>query len=122
MAENEKISVDTEDLKNETKDTVNKVTETIKNVDLKKDAEATKGFVKEMFSNPIEAVKRASSGEEGILKKVIIIVLLHIVVMCAYKIIEVIRDYGITQILFHLDKIIWYSTKPLVSIILFSLM
>lgn len=122
MAENEKISVDTEDLKNETKDTVNQVKETIKNVDLKKDAEATKGFVKEMFSNPIEAVKRASSGEEGILKKVIIIVLLHIVVMCAYKIIEVIRDYGITQILFHLDKIIWYSTKPLVSIILFSLM
>ena len=122
MAENEKISVDTEDLKNETKDTVNQVKETIKNVDLKKDAEATKGFVKEMFSNPIEAVKRASSGEEGILKKVIIIVLLHIVVMCAYKIIDVIRDYGITQILFHLDKIIWYSTKPLVSIILFSLM
>ena len=121
MAENEKISVDTEDLIYETKDTV-KVKETIKNVDLKKDAEATKGFVKEMFSNPIEAVKRASSGEEGILKKVIIIVLLHIVVMCAYKIIEVIRDYGITQILFHLDKIIWYSTKPLVSIILFSLM
>lgn len=121
MAENEKISVDTEDLKNETKDTVNQVKETIKNVDLKKDAEATKGFVKEMFSNPIEAVKRASSGEEGILKKVIIIVLLHIVVMCAYKIIDVIRDYGITQILFHLDKIIWYSTKPLVSIILFSL-
>lgn len=121
MAENEKISVDTEDLKNETKDTVNQVKETIKNVDLKKDAEATKGFVKEMFSNPIEAVKRASSGEEGILKKVIIIVLLHIVVMCAYKIIEVIRDYGITQILFHLDNIIWYSTKPLVSIILFSL-
>lgn len=121
MAENEKISVDTEDLKNETKDTVNQVKETIKNVDLKKDAEATKGFVKEMFSNPIEAVKRASSGEEGILKKVIIIVLLHIVVMCVYKIIDVIRDYGITQILFHLDKIIWYSTKPLVSIILFSL-
>ena len=121
MAEGEKNTVDTEDLKNETKDTVNKVKETIKNVDLKKDAEATKGFVKEMFSNPIEAVKRASSGEEGILKKVIIIVLLHIVVMCAYKIIDVIRDYGITQILFHLDKIIWYSTKPLVSIILFSL-
>ncbi len=121
MAENEKNSVDTEDLKNETKDTVNQVKETIKNVDFKKDAEATKGFVKEMFSNPIEAVKRASSGEEGILKKLIIIVLLHIVVMCAYKIIEVIRDYGITQILFHLDKIIWYSTKPLVSIILFSL-
>ena len=56
MAENEKISVDTEDLKNETKDTVNQVKETIKNVDLKKDAEATKGFVKEMFLNPIEAV------------------------------------------------------------------
>ena len=35
MAENEKVSVDTEDLKKETKETVNQVKETIKNVNLK---------------------------------------------------------------------------------------
>mgnify|MGYP003499965393 CR=1 FL=1 len=74
MAEGEKNTVDTEDLKKETKETVNQVKETIKNVDLKNDAEATKGFIKEMFSNPVEAVKRAANGEEGIFKKAIIII------------------------------------------------
>ena len=56
MEENNKIN--TEDLKKETKETVNKVKETIKNVDFKEDTKATKGFLKEMFSNPFEEIKK----------------------------------------------------------------
>ena len=120
MAENEKISVDTEDLKNETKDTVNQVKETIKNVDLKKDAEATKGFVKEMFSNPIEAVKRAANGEEGIFKKAIIIMLVYMISTAVYQILYSIRYNGITSILKSIVNIITGTLNPLVGIILLS--
>ena len=74
----EKFSVDTENLKQETKDTVNQVKETIKNVNFKNDAEETKGFVKEMMSNPFEAVKRVATGEENVLKKCIIIMIKRI--------------------------------------------
>ena len=59
MSENqEKFSVDTEQLKNETRETVNQVKDSIKNVNLKKDAKETKSFLKEILSNPFEAVRR----------------------------------------------------------------
>ena len=120
MAENEKISVDTEDLKNETRETVNQVKETIKNVDLKNDAEATKGFVKEMFSNPIEAVKRAANGEEGIFKKAIIIMLVYMISTAVYQILYSIRYNGITSILKSIVNIITGTLNPLIGIILLS--
>ena len=62
MSENQdnKKTIDTEDLKNETKETVNKVKETIKKVDFKEDTKATQSFLKEMFSNPFEAVKNVA--------------------------------------------------------------
>ena len=120
MAENEKISVDTEDLKNETRETVNQVKETIKNVDLKNDAEATKGFVKEMFSNQIEAVKRAANGEEGIFKKAIIIMLVYMISTAVYQILYSIRYNGITSILKSIVNIITGTLNPLIGIILLS--
>ena len=77
-AAKERISKETENIKNETKDTVNKVKETIKNRDFKKDANETTSFVKEMFFNPFEAVKRAAD-EENIIGKVIILMIVFII-------------------------------------------
>lgn len=89
----EKFSVDTENLKQETKDTVNQVKETIKNVNFKNDAEETKGFVKEMMSNPFEAVRKVATGEENVLKKCIIIMIVSIAASLACSLISVVR-YG----------------------------
>lgn len=75
--EKSKISEETEKLKKETKDTVNKVKDTIKKTDFKKNANETTNFVKEMFFNPVEAVRRAAN-EEGILGKVIILMIVFI--------------------------------------------
>ena len=93
MENEEKFSVDTENLKAETKDTVNQVKESIKNVNLKNDAEETKGFLKEMFSNPFEAVRKVATEEENVFKKAIFIMLVFIVASAAYSIISVIK-YG----------------------------
>lgn len=120
MAEGEKNTVDTEDLKKETKETVNQVKETIKNVDLKNDAEATKGFIKEMFSNPVEAVKRAANGEEGIFKKAIIIMLVYLISTAAYQILYHIRYSGFTTLLKSLVNIVTGTLNPLVGIVLLS--
>lgn len=93
MSEDEKFSVDTEKLKNETKETVNQVKDTIKNVDFKKDTEETKGFLKEMFSDPFEAVKKVASGEENVLKKAVMIMIIFIVASVVYELISLIK-YG----------------------------
>ena len=71
MSDENNFSVDTEQLKNETKDTVNQVKDTIKNANFKEGAAQTKGFIAEMFSNPISAVKRVATGEENVLFKAI---------------------------------------------------
>lgn len=93
MENEEKFSVDTENLKTETKETVNQVKESIKNVNLKNDAEETKGFLKEMISNPFEVVKMVANEEENVFKKVIIIMLVFIIASAAYSIISVVK-YG----------------------------
>lgn len=93
MEDNEKFSVDTEQLKNETKDTVNQVKDTIKDVNFKKDAEETKGFLKEMFVNPFEAIKKVANGEENVLKKAIIIMIVFIASSVIATIISLIK-YG----------------------------
>lgn len=87
------FSVDTEQLKNETKDTVNQVKEQIKNTDFKKDAEDTKGFVKEMFVNPFEAIRKVATGEENILSKVVIIMIIFIAASVIHSIISLMK-YG----------------------------
>jgi len=79
MSEKEdKFSVDAEQLKNETKETVNQVKDSIKNVNFKKDTEETKGFLMEMLSNPFEAVKKVAEGKENVLSKVIVLMIVWI--------------------------------------------
>lgn len=94
MADNEeKFSVDTEQLKNETKDTVNQVKDSIKNVDFKKDAKETKGFLKEMFSNPFEALKNVAEEKENVFSKVIILMILWLALSLISGVIMLIK-YG----------------------------
>lgn len=87
------FSVDTEQLKNETKDTVNQVKEQIKNTDFKKDAEATKGFLKEMFVSPFEAIRKVANDEENILPKAVMIMIIFIAASVIYTIISLMK-YG----------------------------
>lgn len=93
MADNEKFSVDTEQLKNETKNTVNQVKDSIKKVNLKEDAKETKGFVKEMISNPFEAVRKVANEEENVFKKVIFIMIVFIAASLFSQIISLFK-YG----------------------------
>ena len=72
---------------------MNQVKDTIKNVDFKKDTEETKGFLKEMFSEPFEAVRKVASGEENVLKKAIMIMIIFIAASVVYELISLIK-YG----------------------------
>lgn len=75
MAENEEKKVDTEELKSEASNTVNQVKDTIKNVDIKKDSIETKGFITELFKNPLEKLKEIVEKDNGQHLKYAIIIL-----------------------------------------------
>lgn len=127
MADNEKFSVDTEQLKNETKETVNQVKSSIKNVNFKQDAEETKGFVKEMFSNPFEAVRRVATEEENVFKKVVFLMIIFIAASVISQIISLIK-YGrlanvgsnIMDLIVSVLNPILYILVPAVIILIFN--
>ena len=93
MKDENDFSVDTEQLKNETKDTVNQVKDTIKNTNFKESAAQTKGFLVDMFSQPISTVKKVANGEENVLSKSVIIMVIYIIASFITDLIYVIR-YG----------------------------
>ena len=118
--EKNKFSEEAEKIKNETKDTVNTVKETIKNANFKKNADETTSFVKEMFFNPFEAVKRAASGE-NILVKVIMIMCVFIIATVLYTLIYLFKEgsvfsFGKNFISFSLSFL-----KPVIMVVIPSI-
>lgn len=77
MNEEEKNNTNntTENLKQETMNTVNQVKDTIKNVDIKKDSMETKGLIKDLFVNPIGKIQEIVSQGAGKFLKYAIILL-----------------------------------------------
>ena len=61
----EDFKVDTEEIKSEAKETAQKIKESMKNTNIKEEATATKGFIKEMFSNPIKKIHEVANDNSG---------------------------------------------------------
>jgi DNA gyrase/topoisomerase IV subunit A len=78
---NNNFSVDKEELKSETKETISQVKETIKNVNIKEDSVATKNFVVEIFKEPINKLKEIIEDNSGkFLKFAILILAVYVLV------------------------------------------
>ena len=112
-----KVAEEANKIKDETKETVNQVKETLKNTDFKKDASETKGFVKEMFANPIEAVKRAAS-EENIFGKVVILMIVFLAASLLGTLVSRRSYYGLGGII---KSVVLSILLPLVNVIAYSL-
>ena len=78
MANQSKKSVNdhSEEIKSETKNTVNDVKSTIKDVNIKKDAKETSGFVSALFKNPLETLKSIANDSKNLKFKNALIVLI----------------------------------------------
>ena len=77
----QKVSASTDDLKNETADTVRQVRENMKNVNVKEEAQAAKGFIGEMIKNPLGKINEiANDSTSKYFKTAIILVIVWMVV------------------------------------------
>ena len=61
----EKISINTEELKNETVETAKKIKETVKNTNLKEETKKTKNFIIQMVKNPIQKITEIANDNTG---------------------------------------------------------
>ena len=93
MEEDKKINAD--ELKEETKDTFNKVKSEIKDANFKEETVKATNFVKEMIMNPIAAVRETAQGNGPKLATIIMIVIAFVLVNVCYEIISLFKySYG----------------------------
>jgi len=90
---NEKVT--TEEIKKEAADTAKEVKETLKNTDIKKDVNATKGFISNMFKNPIHEIDTvAKSPKNQFLKIAIIVLVIWLVATFIGEVIDIFQSYS----------------------------
>ena len=76
-------TIDTDEIKKETANTVNEVKEAVKKVDIKKESTATKNFVVDFVKNPIGKIKEiAEDTENKYFVTTIFIIVLWVILIC----------------------------------------
>ena len=118
MEEEKKINTD--ELKEETKETFNKVKSEIKDANFKEETVKATNFVKEMVMNPIEAVKNVAQGNGAKLATIIMIVIGLLISNVAYEIISLF-SYSYGTLGDKLWDIITAITEPLFLLLVPSL-
>ena len=132
--QNQKETVNTaEELKKEAVDTAKEVKEAVKNTDIKQDVNKTKGFLSNLFKNPIKEVETvANSSKNEFLKIAIIVLVVWLVAIFINSIIGVFHSYSLVSSIYtnfgtffrtsvkNVSSVIKSVITPIVSLVVLS--
>lgn len=124
MEENkeEKFSIDTENLKNETVETAKKFKETVKGTNIKEETKATKGFIVEMFKNPLEKIKEVANDNSGkYLRTALFLIIIWTVVVFIASTYSTIRLWGFSRVFSNILSVLKRILAPALGILVYSL-
>lgn len=117
----EEKNMDSKNIKEEATDAVNQVKDTIKNVDIKKDSLETKGFIVEMFKNPLEKIREiATKNDKKFLKCVIIILVIWCISELVHEIFTL-NIWGYFNLGKNILRVIIAGITPIISILVMSI-
>lgn len=117
----EEKNMDSRNIKEEATDAVNQVKDTIKNVDIKKDSLETKGFIVEMFKNPLEKIREiATKNDKKFLKYVIIILVIWCISELVHEIFTL-NIWGYFNLGKNILRVIIAGITPIISILVMSI-
>ena len=118
----EKFKVDTEELKNETVETAKKVKESIKGANIKEETKATKGFVVEMFKNPLEKIKEVALDNSGkFFKTALFLLIIWTVVVFIEATYSTIHYLGIARVFKNILSVLKEILAPAIGILVSAL-
>ena len=119
---NEKFSIDTENLKNETVETAKKVKESMKETNIKEETKATKGFITEMFKNPLEKIKEVANDDSGkFFKTAIFLIIAWMILIFIDSARYTIYYYGFSRIFSELLDTLKLMIAPVIGILVYSI-
>ena len=118
---NEKFSIDTENLKNETVETAKKVKESVKGANIKEETKATKGFVIEMFKNPLETIKEVAQSDSGkYFKTALFLVILWTILVFIGSTYSTIHYWGFSRVFANILSVLKRLLAPALGILVYS--
>lgn len=119
--ENKESAVNKEEIKEETVKTAKEVKETIKNVDIKKDAKATTGFITEMIKNPLGRLKEIANDKENKdFKYAIVLAVVWMIVLAILHLTSLNKYFGYGSFMNELLDLVKTMIAPIVGIIIMS--
>lgn len=112
----------TEEIKKETANTVNQVKDTIKKVDIKKDSIETKGFIGEMFKNPLEKIQEiVNKNTSKYLTYSIIILAIWVIAELVSRSFSFKHIWGFSNVGSALLSILIAGITPIISVLVMSI-
>ena len=118
----EKFSIDTENLKNETVETAKKFKESVKGTNIKEETKATKGFVIEMFKNPLEKIKEVANDNSGkYLKTALFLIIIWTIVVFISSTYSTIYLWGFSRVFSNILTVLKRILAPALGILVYSL-
>jgi len=117
----EKFKIDTENLKNETIETAKKVKESIKETNIKEETKATKGFIIDMFKNPLEKIKEVANDNSGkFFKTAIILVIIWTILVFIDSTYSTIYYWGFSRVFRNILTVLKEILAPAIGILVYS--
>lgn len=119
--EKEEFSNQTEEVKKETAETVKKLKESMKNVDIKDETIKTKGFIVEMFKNPLSKMKEIANEDSKYFKTAIFILVVWTLAIFIKTTFSTIYYWGFSRVFENMITVLKNILVPLISVVAYSL-
>lgn len=112
----------TENVKKETMETAKMFKETVKNVDIKEETQNTKGFIVEMFKNPINKIKEIAKEDTKYFKTSIFILIIWVLAVFVKSSYSTFYYFGIVRVFAKILDVLKDVLVPVIIVMVYSLM
>lgn len=117
----EEISNQAEEVKKETFKTANDVKESVKNVNIKDETLKTKGFIGEMFKNPIDKIREIAKEDSKYFKTALFILVIWTIAVFITSSYSTIYYWGFARIFSNILNVLKEILVPIVGVLVLSL-
>ncbi len=117
----EEISNQAEEVKKETFKTANDIKESVKNVNIKDETLKTKGFIGEMFKNPIDKIREIAKEDSKYFKTALFILVIWTIAVFITSSYSTIYYWGFARIFSNILNVLKEILVPIVGVLVLSL-
>lgn len=117
----EEITSQAEEIKKETSETIKQVKDTVKNVNIKDETMKTKGFIAEMFKNPLSKIKDIAKEESKYFKTAIFILIIWTIAVFIKSTYSTIYYWGFSRVWTNILDVLKDILAPALGILAYSI-